>query len=76
VPVVQVTLSSKTLPSSRSSTTASTSCALNCSPSRACRFPRRTAASSARSSSTSIPRGSAPRDCRRWTWSARCRPPT
>ena len=43
-------------PSSRSSTTASTSSACGCSPSRACRRRRPSAASSGRSTWTSIPR--------------------
>ena len=49
VPVVQMTISSKTLSEQRCSTTASTSSASSFSPSPACPRPRRSAASSGRS---------------------------
>jgi multidrug efflux pump subunit AcrB len=76
VPVVQITLNSKTLPEQQIFDYGLNFLRVSCSPSRACRSLRPTAASSARSSSTSIRRSSVPRASRRWTWSRPCRPPT
>ena len=69
VPVVQVTLESKTLPEQQLSTGPTTFCGCVCSPSPACRCRAPTAARAGRSSSKSIRPRPPPKGCRRWTWS-------